>query len=173
MYSAERSREYKLRNPEKVKAGARRYYKEHAAEIKEKARLRYLADPEKYRAAGLVKAKRYMETEQYKEKRLQRLYGISITEHYDMWIEQLGLCAVCHQAKPLCVDHDHQTGEVRGLLCTYCNKAIGMFKDDEELLQDAIGYLVTTQKTRVRGFKWTRKHKFQPLCPVGMCRETG
>ncbi len=40
-----------------------------------------------------------------------------------------------------CVDHDHQTGFVRGLLCRDCNAALGLFKDSQEILERAIGYL--------------------------------
>lgn len=56
---------------------------------------------------------------------------------------QGGCCAICKAPKgnKLCVDHDHRTGKVRGLLCSNCNAGLGMFKDSEDLLQSAKGYL--------------------------------
>lgn len=62
-----------------------------------------------------------------------------------MAIRQGGRCAICRrepeQGRRLAVDHDHATGEVRGLLCKACNTALGMFRDDVASLARAIGYL--------------------------------
>lgn len=61
--------------------------------------------------------------------------------------EQHGVCAICGKpetkpnAKYLAVDHDHKTGEVRGLLCNNCNRALGLLQDNTEVLQNAINYL--------------------------------
>ena len=60
------------------------------------------------------------------------------------------VCDICHQperakrngqVRMLCKDHDHRTGEWRGLLCSRCNNAIGLFSDNVGLLQEAIKYL--------------------------------
>lgn len=59
-----------------------------------------------------------------------------------MLAEQDGRCKICGQLKKLNVDHDHATGEVRGLLCHGCNVGIGFFRDSPELLRSAIDYLV-------------------------------
>jgi hypothetical protein len=53
---------------------------------------------------------------------------------------QCGTCAVC-DAKPEHVDHDHKTGEVRGVLCFNCNQALGNVRDDPVVLQGLIDYL--------------------------------
>jgi len=55
-----------------------------------------------------------------------------------------GLCMICKsppESKPLCLDHSHATGEVRGLICNRCNSGLGYFKDSAELLRAAAEYL--------------------------------
>lgn len=48
--------------------------------------------------------------------------------------------------KSLSIDHNHQTGKVRGLLCHHCNVGLGHFKDNIELLNSALDYLIKTEK---------------------------
>lgn len=83
--------------------------------------------------------------------RLQRDFGISEDDYLDMLESQNGVCAICllpertkrqGTLKRLCVDHDHSTGEVRGLLCQRCNLAIGYLEDSPERLQRAVEYLI-------------------------------
>lgn len=73
------------------------------------------------------------------------LYGLAKGERQKMLEEQRGLCAICEQMprtkRGLHLDHNHETGQNRGLLCHGCNVAIGNFGDDIELLQKAIKYL--------------------------------
>lgn len=77
--------------------------------------------------------------------RLLERYGISTEEYIAMWDGQNGLCFICHEPpsgdKLLCVDHCHETGLVRSLLCTRCNAGIGMFRESPELMSTAIEYL--------------------------------
>ena len=73
-------------------------------------------------------------------------FGIEPEEYDRMLAGQHGVCAICKQEpggrkKFLCVDHDHETGHVRGLLCDRCNRALGLPGDSAELLAAAIGYL--------------------------------
>lgn len=69
-------------------------------------------------------------------------YGINLAERAELYAAQDGVCAICATvAAPLCVDHDHATGEVRGLLCGDCNRALGMLRDDADTLARAISYL--------------------------------
>jgi hypothetical protein len=75
---------------------------------------------------------------------LRRLYKIS-SQEYDLMVDnQNGLCALCGNVpnKQLCVDHDHISGKIRGLLCYRCNNMLGHVNDDINLLQKAIEYLV-------------------------------
>lgn len=56
--------------------------------------------------------------------------------------EQNGLCAICHEAPVEAVDHNHTTGEVRGLLCHMCNRGIGFLGDSPKRLAAAYKYLM-------------------------------
>jgi len=68
-------------------------------------------------------------------------------DSYDaLWDFQKGLCGICGSelmwdSKLTHVDHDHETGEIRGLLCSICNQGLGSFRDDIELLRSAVKYL--------------------------------
>ena len=75
-----------------------------------------------------------------------RRYGIEPEDYDRMLLEQNGVCAICLDHEPvqrhsLHVDHCHETGRVRGLLCGRCNRALGMFKDDVEVMARAINYI--------------------------------
>lgn len=78
-------------------------------------------------------------------------YGITLKQYHDLATAQGNACMLCRHIpdvnsphpsrRYLCVDHDHRTGEVRGLLCHRCNVGLGNFKDDIEVLTRAIAYL--------------------------------
>lgn len=84
------------------------------------------------------------ETERYRRVDLLRRYGLVQKDYDDLLVKQGGVCAICGhppQAKYLVVDHSHSDGHVRGLLCRYCNLALGHFKDSQEILKKALDYL--------------------------------
>jgi recombination endonuclease VII len=70
---------------------------------------------------------------------------LSLKARYSKLLEyQNGVCAICKEApngKKLALDHDHTTGEIRGLLCSSCNWGIGWLKDNTQTLKLAIQYL--------------------------------
>jgi hypothetical protein len=70
-------------------------------------------------------------------------YGITIAEYDEMFASQGGCCAICGGStrERLHVDHDHETGQVRMLLCRRCNMMLGHSTDDPELLEAAADYL--------------------------------
>lgn len=77
---------------------------------------------------------------------LRRRYGISLEQYEAMLELQDGRCAICGRhgdefGRRLAVDHCHETGKVRGLLCINCNPGIGAFRDNPELLRRAASYL--------------------------------
>ena len=75
--------------------------------------------------------------------RRKREYGISREDYDHMLVSQNNECAICNNpiGYEAAVDHDHETGVVRGLLCNTCNTGLGMFKDNIEFLKSAIAYL--------------------------------
>jgi hypothetical protein len=72
---------------------------------------------------------------------LTRRYGITAAEADHLLEAQGGLCAICKAAPAAHVDHDHDTGAVRALLCFNCNGGLGQFKDDPYLLHLAAFYV--------------------------------
>lgn len=81
--------------------------------------------------------------EQARGKRI-RSYGLTLEEHEALMLDQGGKCWICqgdNGLKALCIDHDHKTNNVRGLLCNLCNRAIGLLKDDPELIDKAAAYI--------------------------------
>jgi len=84
---------------------------------------------------------------------LKKMYGISLEIYEAMAVQQNGVCAICKNPEQsvdkdgaprrMPVDHCHKTGKVRALLCTACNRALGLFKDDPSVLQAAAKYVET------------------------------
>lgn len=79
--------------------------------------------------------------------KLQKAYGITLDEYNILLKSQGGVCAICGGTESSCdgrmlaVDHCHLTGRVRGILCSNCNRALGLFKDSPDTLRSAIKYL--------------------------------
>lgn len=87
---------------------------------------------------------RYRENPERKRAALRRsVYRLGPGQFEAMLARQDGRCAVCgdRPTATLAVDHDHATGEVRGLLCRNCNQGLGHFRDDPQRLARAIDYL--------------------------------
>ena len=83
---------------------------------------------------------------------LEKHYGITLEQYEELFRLQGGRCAICNdppatglsgrgKANRLVVDHDHDTGAVRGLLCRPCNSGVGHLRDSGALLRKAIAYL--------------------------------
>lgn len=99
---------------------------------------------------------------QFTARQRLRRYGVSDTEYARLLSAQDGLCGICRrppllglgktsQSRQLDLDHDHETGLVRGLLCIRCNRAIGLFRDRADLILNAIAYLHDPPAQRVLG----------------------
>lgn len=142
----ERKQRYKAKHPDRVRENNNRY--QHS-EKRKASKDRWLAEnPEK--PAEYTKAYRERNVEKtraYEKKRgWLRNYGITIEEYEETLILQGRCCKICKQhesgfKKSLAVDHDHKTGKVRGLLCSNCNTALGLLKENLDLFENAVRYL--------------------------------
>lgn len=80
------------------------------------------------------------------DKALRAKYGIGLDEYERLLAEQHGRCAICDREpvegeRAFAVDHDHDTGRVRGILCGPCNRGIGYLQEEPKLLRAAAAYL--------------------------------
>ena len=78
---------------------------------------------------------------------LKSTYNITLQQYDEMLSAQGNVCAICGSNYPghcgrFCVDHNHKTGEVRGLLCNQCNIGIGALQDNPDILLKAAQYLL-------------------------------
>ena len=119
---------YRRNNKEDILAYSRLYKSTHVELMTERRRMWARANPDKIRTYKLVGT-----------------YGIT-KEQFDTLLEnQNHQCAICGDmliiGKQCCVDHKHDTGKIRGILCGHCNLLIGNCRENTEILQAAIEYL--------------------------------
>jgi len=106
------------------------------------------------KSAGTLYRKLHKERDRTNRKweRLNRLYGLSKEQYLNLWESQSGKCAICDNTLSegwtkrqdkfrAVVDHCHNTRKVRGLLCTMCNKGVGLLGDTSNLVYKAYEYL--------------------------------
>lgn len=74
--------------------------------------------------------------------KLKSLYGLTEAQFEQMKIDQNSKCAICERKLKLVIDHDHETGKIRGLLCNSCNRGIGYLQDSENILKKAMVYVI-------------------------------
>lgn len=87
---------------------------------------------------------------------LKRNYGMSPSDEERLWEEQGGLCAVCDQPmvrgargrSAMCIDHDHESGRVRAMLCNECNTALGMLAEDPDRIFNLLAYVLADRKVK-------------------------
>ena len=133
----ERMKRWRAANSDKIREYQQAWREKNADHVKA-----YNAEymPEYYNREGSAKSR---------WKRNLKAYNLTPADFNAMWDCQGGRCAICQYVmKPrgrtkdaAAVDHNHETGEVRGLLCRGCNHGIGNLKDDPEVLRRAINYL--------------------------------
>lgn len=129
---AAQSRAWYHATPERQKARNKRRYAEHGPAMRAAA-SRWFAENK-----ARITEVRY-------RWRLRTAYGLTPEAYVEMVEAQRGLCAACgnppHDNRGLRIDHSHETGEVRGLLCHHCNVGLGHFDDSPERLRAVADYL--------------------------------
>lgn len=107
------------------------------------------------RCATCHKAFRQANSTRAHDLMVQKTYGLLPGEYLKLYLGQGGYCAICQRAtgrtKRLAVDHNHSSGEVRGLCCSVCNRILGVFRDDPAILQRAVDYLLNPPARSILG----------------------
>lgn len=111
-------------------------------------------DPEETKKRLNRNQRRYIEKNRDKQRaaHIRRTYGISWEDYLQLFVSQSGECSICrtklsthqqedNQHEIAHIDHNHETGKIRGLLCNKCNTGIGYFKDSALLCKLASQYL--------------------------------
>jgi hypothetical protein len=134
----------------------RQWYRDNRDRAISYVRAWQQANPDRVRAWRVRNRDR--RNEQMREIHLRNKFGLTV-EEYDRILEaQGGVCALCDaRATPgisLHVDHDHGTGEIRGLLCMRCNNALGLFREDPDVLKRVAQYVTADAKHRSQRATW-------------------
>lgn len=126
------TKEWRKANPERLAETKAKYRERNRIVLAQRQREWNAAHPDKVKAMNLKGG-----------------YGLTLEGFLQMYERQSGQCAICqismrtraNQKDACCVDHDHVTGKVRGLLCSSCNMGIGQLGDSAERLRAAASYL--------------------------------
>lgn len=107
----------------------------------------YRSSPEyQKRMQTYNREQRPRDREQRRNHWVKSAYGITVQQENEMWAAQGGRCAICGRRRKLVVDHCHDSGVVRGLLCRECNTGLGHLGDTPAGLRRALRYLLDAQK---------------------------
>ena len=128
-----------VRRQQKIEA-SRRYREKNREIVREKAKNYRLIN----REVCLERTKKWQREnpDKAKDAVYRRKYGISLSDYENMVAQRNGKCDICNDVKPLVVDHCHDDGGIRGLLCDRCNVGIGCLEDNPERLISASKYIV-------------------------------
>lgn len=137
-----------------ARATAKRYRTKHREAILKRERTRRATE------AGKQQKREYYQSvsqspsfkDKSRDARYKKLFGITLADYNAMFAAQGGKCAICRKEstkRHLSVDHDHVTGAVRSLLCAGCNQALGLFRDDPDILVAATQYLLKHRELKL------------------------
>jgi hypothetical protein len=147
--NTEHKKEYYEKNKKIISLKNKTWKEKNLDRVKKQRKERDMKNKEKLQSQR--KAYRTKYAQQEKNYALKRKFGISLEEYNLMFEKQKGACAICNRPervmcegkiKNLCIDHNHDTGKVRQLLCNSCNTAIGFFDENIHFLDSAIKYLI-------------------------------
>jgi hypothetical protein len=133
---AQREATHYAENRESERAKRQAYYQANRTRVLERQAVRQ---------AGWSAEERAQKSAYHRAWRLRRQYGMTTSDYARLLAAQDGVCAICSKPEPvvasLPVDHDHQTGKVRALLCTPCNTTLGLVGEDPERLRALADYV--------------------------------
>jgi hypothetical protein len=135
----ETARKWRIKNRERNLATKREWNKNHRESVNASIKRSMEKKPDYYK-------------QMQRNNRRKRDYGIDNAEYDRMFVEQEGRCAICQTDVPgasrgdFCIDHCHNTGTVRGLLCFNCNVLLGTARDSIEVLEKSIAYLKESER---------------------------
>lgn len=127
------AREWRLRHRDRLNAEARAWHAANREVANAGRKERHRLNPQQKKAHDLMK-----------------MYGLTLEQYDEMLARQNHACAICGEPESrtrkgkllaLVVDHDHETGDVRGLLCASCNSVLGLADDDPDRLRAAAAYI--------------------------------
>jgi len=128
----------------------REYYTANREKLREYGRKRYHSDPKWKEQSRINRRNKYKTDPDARKRRLAscRLskFGITDDEFNRLFVSQGNKCAICRCSEPpnkksWSVDHDHISGKIRGILCSFCNTGIGLLRDDDQICLSAHEYL--------------------------------
>ena len=134
-------------NAEKARLNSLERYHKYKEAINEKRKLHRKLNPEKYKQ---ISKERYHKSNKVQNRESSwknaGIKDMTVKRYDELFAQQNESCAVCkeHQSvfkRSLCVDHDHATGIVRGLLCDNCNRALGYLKESKLIMNNMIKYI--------------------------------
>jgi hypothetical protein len=149
------AKKYRMEHPEKTREESRQWRINNPERFRESTKKWRLAHPDKVRRSQMKSAIKYRE-KRYAQRRF-RLYGITSGHRGRLMKAQNNRCAICGErfdegkhALKSCVDHNHKTGQIRGLIHQTCNIGLGAFHDNDNVLRRAADY-VKRETEPIRG----------------------
>lgn len=143
------TRQWRQKSKEKIIGYRRKYYQENREAILAKAKKKAASYYKKNKEKVKNNVKRWRENNPGKTKELQirRKYGLSMQEYSNLIEKQQFQCAACGiglkdlPGSEIQIDHCHNTGNIRGILCGRCNRALGLLNDDPIKTQKLADYI--------------------------------
>lgn len=144
--------------PIRDKDARRKYNQEWYEKNKERVREYRAKYYQAHKVQGQTYAKRYRENNESKSEMehkytLRKKHNMTPEDYEALLQQQSGVCAICGEAnlngRRLAVDHDHETGKIRGLLCVTCNVALNKLDQNRDWAKKAIEYLIQADQIPV------------------------
>jgi len=169
---------YRLRHPERVRAREHKYFEDNREMLRQKSLERYHRHKlQSRKAAKKWKATNKQRVREYARKNSARhRYGLSFDQLDALTESQGNRCAICGTPptkRALDVDHDHQSGVVRALLCNRCNRLVALIESESNLAERAIEYLATHASKISSATKIIRDCGEEPIRTVRRKQVTG